>query len=89
MKTIISDRQWHSSPTLNYSIKYETERPNVYDATVRVRFKITMRSLYSSCNFKYPLYIKISINNKEYFWQIVQKSFFFLDTFHKKLIVYS
>ena len=66
MKTIISDRQWHSSPTLNYSIKYEAERANVYDKTVRVRFQITMRSIYSSCNFRYPLYVKISINNKEY-----------------------
>lgn len=66
MEELIEDCKWHSSPTLNYSVEYESERPNRYSKEVRVRFRVKMRSIYSDCNFPYPLYFKNSINNREY-----------------------
>ncbi len=62
--TLISDRSWHSSPSFNYSVNYETQRPNKYSATVRVRFTVVVRSLYSSCSFGYPLYFSNTIDNR-------------------------
>jgi len=61
--TLISDRSWHSSPTLNYSVTYETQRPNKYSKTVKVKFTVTVRSIYASCSFGYPLYFSNTIDN--------------------------
>ena len=73
MIELLADHQWHGSdiggsgsPTLNYSVSYEAERPNPSSATVRARFTIVMRSLYSDCYFGYPLYCSIDLNNTEY-----------------------
>lgn len=73
MTVLIADKRWHGSsisgsgsPTLNYSVSYEVERPVITEPTVRARFTITMRSLYSDCWFDYPLYCKVSLNNTEY-----------------------
>lgn len=70
--TLISDRKWHSSPTLNYSVTYETERPNIYSKTVRVKFTVTIRSIYSSCKFPYPIYFSNTIDNE---WRTITPSF--------------
>lgn len=62
--TLISDKSWHSSPTFNYSVSYETQRPNKYSKTVRVKFTVTVRSIHSSCSFGYPIYFSNTIDNQ-------------------------
>ena len=62
--TLISDRSWHSNPSFNYSVIYETQRPNKYSATVKVRFTVVVRSLYTSCSFGYPIYFSNTIDNQ-------------------------
>lgn len=62
--TLIGDRKWHSSPSFNYSVSYETQRPNIYSELVRVRFTVVVRSLYSNCSFGYPLYFSNTIDNQ-------------------------
>lgn len=61
---LISDRSWHLSPSLNYSVSYETQRPDKYSKTVKVRFTVTIRSLYSNCSFGYPIYFSNTIDNQ-------------------------
>lgn len=59
---LISDRKWHSGPTMNYSVFYDAERPNIYSGQVRVRFYVKCRSLYSNAYYYYPIYFKDSIS---------------------------
>lgn len=59
---LISDRKWHTGPTMNYSVSYDAERPNIYSGRVRVRFYVKCRSLYSDAKYKYPIYFRDSIS---------------------------